>query len=175
MSEARINRPRRASLAGLAVALLFAAVATLGAHCTAAAETTSPVATAAVDGHRTHHGSDARAGHQPVADQITHRGGTAVVAMRMPGDQTGHHGGAAGMAFQPMVDQAARPGSPAESGSSGLIALCVCVAVAVLLALVRLGQPRAVEVRAPVKRLPASIASLVWPSPDPVRLCVLRT
>ncbi|SDH50933.1 hypothetical protein SAMN05192558_10223 [Actinokineospora alba] len=74
-----------------------------------------------------------------------------------------------------MVDPAAHSGSPAESGSTGLVALCVSVAVAVLLALVRLGQPRAVEVRALMGRVPTAVASLAWPSPDPVRLCVLRT
>ncbi len=128
------------SLAGLMVALLLAAVATLGLHCTAgAAETATPLATADVGGH------------------------------------AAHRGGSAPMAHHPITDPGIHPGSPAESGLRGLIALCVSVAVAVLLAMVRLGRPNAVEVRAPAGRLPAALRRLAWPSPDPVRLCVLRT
>lgn len=226
------------SLAGLMVALLLAAAATLGSHCTAAAETAAQLGHAAdhgdgapvahspagqsthggaagtallwvadqsanrggavrmlllpVAGQAAHRGGVARMLLLPVGDQAAHRGGTARMSLLSVADQAGRRGGAAWMALLPVSDQPAYrdgtrppahlpvadrtmyPGSPTD-GSSGLVALCVSVAVAVLLALLRLGQPRAVEVRAPVSGRPAVIPPLTWPSPDPLRLCVLRT
>lgn len=122
----------------------------------------------------------AGSGSELVAGQAGHYGGAAGRVFRSVADQGAHLGGTdsirhRSVEHRPVVDPAAHSGSPAESGSTGLVALCVSVAVAVLLALVRLGQPRAVEVRALMGRVPTAVASLAWPSPDPVRLCVLRT
>jgi hypothetical protein len=81
-----------------------------------------------------------------------------------------HHGSPAHL---PHADATTDP--EPQSGSSGLIALCVSVAVAILLAWARMALPQGIDVRAPMIKLRAALPNLAWPSPDPVRLCVLRT